>query len=590
MRNTYFLSTLLGLVLLLGGCDSLNLDPPDELSSDGVWADAALTEAYLNQVYSSIGYGFGNPMLGGSGVDETKYTHSNFTDANLQSTLSPDNRGLWNNGNNTFEAHNWQRVYANLRDLNTFIINVEAGDVLAPDAKQTFLGEARFLRGYFYFNLWKLYGGVPLVDAPFELGGDLEQYQVARNSFEETYDFIMADLQAAATSLSTTARRSGAAYAGSALGLISRVTLYAASDLYNVNPSGMAETGFSGGDQTARWQTALDAASAVMQLGLFSLQDAPTANDYHSLIVNGSGSGQIWARFFNGDGTDSHNHSLWNSPNGYNSWSGDTPLQNHVDAYEMSDGSQFDWGNPDHASDPYINRDPRFDANILYNGKVWRPRTGGAADLDPDGRIQTGWYDQADGSFRPGIDTREGPIQNWNGTKSGYNMAKFLSRDIVPDQQQAFNPWVHIRYAEILLNYAEAAAELGMDADAAGALNLVRARVGMPDVPPGGDGSRTLLDHIRQERQVELAFEGHRYFDVRRWMTAPDVYACCNEGIRVEGFIDAAGEPFAGNTYRFEYNVININDTAWDDKAYFAPIPRDELNRNPSLTQNPGYN
>ncbi len=351
----------------------------------------------------------------------------------------------------------------------------------------------------------------------------------------------------------------------------------------------MAETGFTSGDQTARWQAALDAASDVMGMG-YDLVSAPTSDEYHDLIVAGSGSGMIWARFYNGDGTDAHNHSLWNSPNGYNSWSGDTPLQNHVDAYEMSDGSEFDWGNPAHAAEPYANRDPRFDANILYNGKTWRPRTGGAADLDPDGRIQTGWYEQADGSLRPGIDTREGPIQNWNGTKSGYNMAKFLERSIVPDQQQAFNPWVHIRYAEILLNYAEAAAQLGMDADAAGALNLIRQRVGMPDVPVGGDGNRTLLEHIQQERQIELAFEGHRYFDVRRWMTAPDVYACCNQGMRVEGFIDAAGEPFAGNTYRFEYNVIDIQDTAWDDKAYFAPIPRDELNRNPSLTQNPGYN
>lgn len=589
--KTFILSAISGCLLLFSaGCDSLNLDPPDELSSDAVWSDAALTEAYLNQVYSSIGYGFGNPMVGGSAVDETKYTHSNFTDANLQSTLSPDNRGVWNNGNNTYEAHNWQRVYANLRDLNVFLQNVEAGDVLAADVKNTFLGEARFLRGYFYFNLWKLYGGVPLVDAPFELGGDLAQYQVARNTFSETYDFIVADLEAAANALSTSARRPGAAYKGSALGLLSRVQLYAASDLYNQNPSGMPETGFMSGDQMTRWQTALDAAAAVMDLGMYSLQAAPSAQEYHDLIVAGSGSGQIWARFFNGDGTDAHNHSLWISPNGYNSWSGDTPIQNHVDAYEMEDGTQFSWDNPDHAADPYINRDPRMHANILYNGRTWRARSGGAADLDPDGRIQTGWYEQADGSFRPGIDTREGPIQNWNGTKSGYNMAKFLDDNIVPDQQQAFNPWVHIRYAEILLNYAEAAAELGNDADAAMALNLVRQRVGMPDVPMGGDGTRTLMEHIRQERQVELAFEGHRYFDVRRWMTAPDVYACCNMGMRVEGFIDPAGEPFAGNTYRFEYNVITINDTAWDDKNYFVPIPRDEMNRNPQLVQNPGYN
>lgn len=589
-NNTYILSALLGGLLLIAGCDSLNLDPPDELTSEAVWQDASLTKAYLNQIYSSIGYGFGNPMLSGSAVDETKYTHSNFTDANLLSTLTPDNRGVWNNSNNTYESHNWSRVYASLRDLNTFIVNVEAGDALGADEKATLLGEARYLRGYFYHNLWKLYGGVPLTDTPFELGGDLEQYQIPRNSFEETYDFIIADLTAAANALSTTARRPGAADKGAALGLISRVKLYAASDLYNVNPSGMPETGFMSGDQMTRLQEAKDAAQAVMDLNMYSLVDAPTSDDYHDLIVRGSGSGMIWARFFSGDGTDAHNHSLWNSPNGYSSWSGDTPLQNHVDAYEMADGSQFSWDNPDHAAAPYANRDPRMHANILYNGRIWRPRSGGAADSDPRGIIQTGWYEMSDGSFRPGLDTREGPIQNWNGTKTGYNMAKFLDDGIVPDAERAFNPWVHIRYAEILLNYAEASAAMGQEADALMALNQVRARVGMPDVPPGGDGTRSVLQHIQDEREVELAFEGHRYFDVRRWMIAPDVYECCNFGMRVEGFLDPAGELLVNNTYRYEYNVINIQDTAWDDKNYFVPIPRDELNRNPSLVQNPGYN
>ncbi|MFK7844659.1 MAG: RagB/SusD family nutrient uptake outer membrane protein [Rhodothermales bacterium] len=589
--NNYILSTLLGCFLLIAGCDSLNLDPPDELTSSAVWEDPALTKAYLNQIYSATGYGFGNPMLSGAAVDEAKYTHNNQTDANLQSTLSPDNRGVWNSNNNTYESHNWAGVYASLRDLNTFIVNVGASEALPADEKATLLGEARFLRGYFYQNLWKLYGGVPITETPFELGGDLSQYQIPRNSFEETYNFIIADLDAAATALSTDARRPGAAHKGAALALKSRVMLIAASDLYNDNPSGMAETGFMSGDQMSRWQAAKDAAQAVMDLSAYDLAAAPTADEYHDLVVAGSGSGQIWARFFNGDGADAHNHSLWNSPNGYNSWSGDTPLQNHVDAYEMADGSEFSWDDPVHAAAPYANRDPRFHANILYNGRVWRPRSGGAAEADPRGVIQTGWYEQTSGgSLSPGLDTREGPIQNWNGTKSGYNLAKFLDSGIVPNEQQAFNPWVHLRYAEVLLAYAEASAELGQDGDALMALNAVRQRVGMPDVPAGGDGTRSILDHIRQERQVELAFEGHRYFDVRRWMTAPDVYACCNDGMRVEGFLDPAGELLVTNTYRYEYNVIKVQDTSWDDRNYFLPIPRDEINRNPSLTQNPGYN
>ena len=591
MKTTrYIFSAILGGMMLLSGCDSLNLDPPDELGSDAVWADAALTQAYLNQVYSRQGFGFGNSMPGPASVDETWYTHNNRVEANLGSTLTPDNLGLWTHRTNQgYRQYRWGEVYSTLRDLNIFIQNVEAGDVLAEAEKTTLLGEAYFLRAFFYHNLWKLWGGVPITDSPFELGGDLQQYQVPRNSFEETYNFIIADLDRAISRLGD-ARRPGAADLGAAMALKSRVTLFAASDLYNQNPSGMAETGFTGGDQMARWQTAKDAAQAVMDMGNYDLEPAATADDYHNLSVIGWGSGMIWARFFNGDGVDAHNHSLWNSPNGYNSWSGDTPLQNHVDAYEMADGSEFSWGNPDQAAFPYRDRDPRFHANILYNGRVWRPRSGGAADADPRGVIQTGFYEDPGGGMRPGLDTREGPIQNWNGTKTGYNMAKFLDNSIVPNEQQSFNPWVHLRYAEILLNYAEASMALGQEADALMALNQVRARAGMPDVPAGGDGNRTVMEHIRHERQIELAFEGQRYFDVRRWMIAPEVYTGDNQGMRVTGALDPNGELLVTNKYRYTYEPTVMFTKSWDDKNYFLPIERGELNRNPSLVQNPGYN
>ena len=588
-RN-FIIASILGCFLLFPGCDSLNLDPPDELSSEAVWSDAALTRAYLNQVYSRQGFGFGNSMPGPATVDETRYTHNNQNEANLKSTLTPDNLGLWaHRTNQGYRQYRWGEVYSTLRDLNVFILNVEAGDVLDPAEKETLLGEAYFLRAFFYHNLWKLWGGVPITDTPFELGGDLEQYQIPRNSFEETYNFIIEDLDRAAQRLGD-ARRPGAADLGAALALKSRVTVIAASDLYNQNPSGMAETGFTGGDQMARWQTALDAAEAVMNLNQYSLSQAPTSEDYQRLSVVGWETGMIWARFFNGDGADAHNHSLWNSPNGYSSWSGDTPLQNHVDAYEMSDGSEFSWDNPDQAASPYINRDPRFHANVLYNGRVWRPRPGGASDADPRGVIQTGFYEDPAGGVRAGLDTREGPIQNWNGTKTGYNMAKFLDNGIVPNEQQSFNPWVHLRYAEVLLNYAEAAVQLGREADGLAALNEVRARVGMPPVPAGGDGTRTVLEHIIQERQVELAFEGQRYFDVRRWMIAPEVYTGANYGIRVTGALDPNGELLVTNRYAYTYELTVMTEKAWDDRNYFLPIPRSELNRNPNLVQNPGYN
>lgn len=581
-----------GCSLLLAGCDSLNLDPPTELGSDAVWSDPGLTEAFLNDVYSGIGYGYGDPMIAGL-ADEAKNTHGHGDAPMRLSNMTPTDRGLWAwGGEEVITQFRWDLVYARIRDLNTLIQNVEAGNALSAETKETMLGEAHFLRAFFYHNLMRLHGGVPLIEQVFELGADLDQYQVPRGSFEETVNFIVSDLDNAAGRLTASGRRPGAATEGAALALKCRVRLYAASDLYALNPSGLAETGYAGGDQMARWQAAADACQAVIDLGRYSLAPAPTSDTYHDLFSKGNPTGTIWARHFQTSGGEQHNQGLWVSPNGYNSWSGDTPLQEHVDAYEMADGSEFDWANPAHAADPYANRDPRFYANVLYNAAVWRPRPPGLDELDPVGVIQTGWFEMPDGTLRPGLDTRESHVQNWNGTRTGYNLAKFVDNDLLPDRQQQFNPWQFLRYGEVLLNYAEAAAELGLTTEAAGALNQVRARVGMPDVPLDGGPTRTLIERIRQEREVELAFEEHRYFDVRRWMIAPQVYTN-GHGIRVTGRLDPAGEPLMWSgqefRYRYEYEVIEVDQRLWNDKAYFLPIPQDEMDRNPELVQNPGY-
>jgi hypothetical protein len=581
-----------GCSLLWAGCD-LNLDPPTELGSDAVWRDAGLTEAYLNSVYSGVGYGFGDPMIAGL-ADEAKNTHGHGDEPMRLSTMNPSNRGLWAwNGEEVITQFRWDLVYARIRDLNTFLQNVEPSDALPADTKLAFLGEAYFLRAFFYHNLLRLHGGVPLIDQVFELGDDLEQYQVPRGSFEATVNFIVADLDTAAALLTPGGRRLGAATEGAALSLKCRVLLYAASDLYALNPSGRPETGYTGGDQTARWQAAADACQAVIDLGRYSLTPAPTSQAYHELFTKGNPGETIWARYFQSAGGENHDQGRWVSPNGYNAWSGDTPLQEHVDAYEMADGSQFSWDSAAHAADPYANRDPRFYANVLYNAAVWRPRPAPHDEFDPVGVIQTGWFEMPGAPLRPGLDTRESHIENWNGTKTGYNLRKFVDRDLLPGAQQQFNPWPFLRYAEVLLNYAEAQNEaVGPDASVYAAVDAVRNRVGMPALPPGLSNDQ-MRARIRNEREVELAFEEHRYFDVRRWMIAPQVYTN-GHGIRVTGRLDPTGEPliYLGQEYlyRYEYQVIQVDERAWHDRAYFVPIPQDERDRNPNLVQNPGYN
>lgn len=609
-----------GTLLLVSGCDTLDLDtePRTELSSDAIWQDATLIKNYLADIYNNTGVGYGDPMQTPGAVDEALNIHGHPGGANIQSNMTAADRGIWSSpgwrppDNPPYRNYYWPNVYSSIRDLNLLLENVKGNEQLPTTERETILGEAYFLRAYFYHNLMQKHGGVPLIEQVFELSGDLSQYQVPRGTFKETIDFIVQDLDRAADRLSLQARQKGAASKGAALALKSRVLLYAASDLYEPtkSPFSMEEVTYTGdASQRERWERARDAAQAVIELGQYQLEPASSSREYHKLFTKGNEGGTIWARYFSAEGGWAHNQSQWVSPNGYNSWTGDAPTQQHVDAYEMEDGSEFEWegadpvsaSEPVDAKNPYDDRDPRFEANILYNNAEWRPRP---AALRPSegqlGIIQTGSYESPDGKLRPGLDTRGSSNQSWNGTKTGYNLKKFVDRDINPNQEQAYNPYVYIRYAEVLLNYAEAQYELQGNATSVGsgmmsakeALDRVRDRVGMPGVPPDGGPNRTFVERIRQEREVELAFEGHRYFDVRRWMIGPEAYQDAM-AVQVVGRLTDESDPEAqklvNNWYDYEYNVIAQQERQWNDPNYFVPIPQDEMDRNPELVQNPGY-
>ncbi|MBA4057379.1 MAG: RagB/SusD family nutrient uptake outer membrane protein, partial [Marivirga sp.] len=243
-------------------------------------------------------------------------------------------------------------------------------------------------------------------------------------------------------------------------------------------------------------------------------------------------------------------------------------------------GSKFNWSNPVHALAPYENRDPRFAASILYDQALWRPRPSDVKDIDPVGKVIIREVETAPGVFNPGLDTRDGPIEDWNGGYSGYYLRKFIDPAVVHEYAAAGGnqeaPWHFFRYGEILLNYAEACIGLGQEDEAKTTLNLLRARAGMPDITETG---QALVDKYRNERRVELAFEQHRYFDIRRWMIAPQAMGRNANGIVIK-------QPLAGPVV---YSLNKVQDRAWNDKMYFLPILLDEINRNKNLIQNPMY-
>lgn len=581
---------LLTVVLFTASCneDFLEVAPLDRYSDAAVWADPALASAFVNNIYMGQQYGFQLEMLASlSDISMTKRAevnailNSQISDSYL-SILGPDH---WLD---SYRNVTWNRLYRNIRACNVFFQNIENSSLEGADIDQM-VGEVHFMRAYFYYWLMSFWGGIPIVDKAYTLDDD---FLIARSTLEQTVDFIVADLDVAASMLPLDGDKARATQ-GAALALKSRVLLYAASDLFNSNgswTSGYSNPeliSYTGGDRTARWQAAKDAAKAVIDLGIYNLYggtspgSAQEATDnYINLFLNNGNEEDILLTFYdNINRTDwmSPDPGLFYGPNGYHNWGNHTPTQQLVDSYEMIDGSTFDWTNPAQQAAPYVDRDPRFYASILYDGAKWRVRPDDLIGADPDGILQTGFYEEEDGSFIGGLDTRQG-IDDWNGTYTGYYLRKFIDPSINHQYEKQRLPWRQIRYAEVLLNYAEACIELDDEDEAKTYINMIRNRAGMPDIPASETGD-VLRDHYRNERKVELAYEQNRYFDIRRWMIAPDVIENV-EGIRIE-------YPFGGGDP--SYQVIEVQDRGWLNKSYFLPILLDELNRNNLLIQNPGY-
>lgn len=622
------LKLIIGLAIALPAivlsCDTgfLETKPQDRISSTATWSDGPLSEAFVFNAYSFLGFGGFEEQALASYTDEAMFTHAgrNINTFN-EGSETPSNMA-WQSS--TYE---WGRMYLAIRQANTAIENLPKATFADQALKDRLLGEAHFLRGFFYHQLLRFYGGVPLISKAYGLD---EDYQVPRNTFEENVNFIVADLDKAATLLQGKPATPGRATRVAAMALKARVLLYAASDLHDATKvaakssllSGFANKElimYTSGSQTTRLQAAKAAAKAVLDLAPgyklnLSAPVSPTeGTDNYVSIAMGGGSGigdkaavsdLLFYRTLSPLYTQESNwplgglhYGINNGPNGYNNWAGNTPIQQLVDDYEMMDGSKFDWSKPEHKANPYVNRDPRFAATILHDGSTWKLRPASVKGIDPNNIIQTGYYDDGKGGTIPGVDTRQSSVENWNGTRTHYYTRKFIDPNpALADNQSNTQliPWPFLRATEMVLNYAEASLMLGEEAEARNWLNKVRFRAGMPAVT---DTGKDLLARLINERRVELQYEEHRYHDTRRWLIAPTTVGRGIKTIRVEAKLKAGATPNVpykhDNTkYNYTYTVVDNteNETrTWKDKMYYRPISRDEINRNSKLIQNPGY-
>jgi hypothetical protein len=642
-RIKQFLVLILVPVFVLVSCkrDFLDLDPLGSIGSETAWKDGALATAFVTNIYNGFSTGGFDEQMLASLSDEAVFTHTGrgITTVN-DGSLSPINLG-WTH--NTYE---WYAMYQRIRAANIAIENLRTPQFPDNQLAERLTGEAHFLRGYFYHQLIRYYGGVPIIARVYGLN---EDYIVERNSWADCVDFVIKECDSAITQLTGKTLGKGRATALAAMALKARVLLYAASDLHYM-PTAKANSavinafakpellGYTDGDRNARWQAAKAAAKAVMDetTGYKLDLTAPVSPDegrqnYMSISMGGGSAAPgmdataskeiILGRYNTPDQDDwgGPYMGLFNGPNGYHNWAGNTPLGLLVDDYEYMDSTgypgtpakavKFDWAVDSMAKNPYARRDPRFYASIMYDGSDWKPREKISGFVDPANQIQVGQYDLMQGGSKitfNGLDTRSSSIEDWNGTRSGYYMRKFSDPDpaIVDNNTRQYVPWPFFRYTEAVLNYVEACIELGEDTEARTWLNRIRFRSGMPEIAGTVTGT-ALRDRYRNERRIEMVFEEQRYHDARRWMIAPATLGRDNTFIGVVGTFKPGKSQNA--PYHYDPDVYNYTYTpyidiahenrTWNDKMYFRPIHQDEINKHvpagetdSKLIQNPGYN
>lgn len=579
----YLTIGLMATTMLASCADILDKKPLTEISDNDLWSDPALLKAFVNSRYNQVGVN-GAESMQSSIVDETELTWLRGCETHNFARLSPTDLGRMNGAWWGWDNRSWSTKWTNISNCNIFFERVDNVAFTDETEKTKLVGQVRFIRAFEYWDLIARWGAMPIITKSFSINDREEIVGQKRNTYKECIDFLVSELDQAAKELPAnwSGDDYGRATSVAALALKSRILLYAASPLMNEDVK-IPEVGYTT-PEPDRWQKAAKAATEALDAAqnagyeLYNLNGDPSKN-YQLIFMDNTAANKetLFARMgtSSADGESISSCDQYNNPNGYGGWGGNCPLQELVDAYEVvKDGvaSKFDWNNPEEKANPYANRDPRFYATILYDGAKWMTRNVETYfDVDGNGNITGG-----------GKDTKFGN-DSWNASPTGYNMKKFM------DEGYALNSWnfcarnwIHLRMAELYLNKAEALYYTDDEEGAREALKPVRQRAGMPAVTATGTD---LLEAIKNERRIEFAFEEHRYFDVRRWKEAPKYFGTTVHAITIKKYPDGK------KTYEVDKLRSDVGgDRKWDDKMYWLPIPKSEMDKNPNLVQNPGYN
>ena len=570
-----FIYILAFCAVAFSACQKLDRDFVTTIGRNEIEQSFGNVGALLNAIYSNIPDG--TLYIGGSAMMASASDEAEFTSET--NAVQAFNSGSWNAISNPDLV--WGIYYKGIRQVDQFLLSTGKVNLdpwkLDPSpsaqavyttnlaALKRYTYEARFLRAYFYFELVKRYGGVPLLNQALLINDDFTQ--IKRNSLSQCIQFISDECDSAASQLPLNTSTLpyvatsdlGRATKLAALTLKSRVLLYAASDLFNTpswaggyaNPELIS---LPNGDRNARWKAASDAAKVVIDASLL-----PALGAYKSLF-NTFNNGEI---IFTRSNAASNQFEKVNSPIGFpQGQSGNTPSQDLVDAYDVKVNAttvtKFDWSNPAMAANPYLNRDPRLEYTIIRNDTTFGT---------PARKVQL---------YTGGLDGK--PITN--ASKTGYYLRKYQIESLnLNNGNTGVHSWIIFRYPELYLNYAEALNEWSPGhSDIKLYYDKVRSRTGvsMPGLPAGSQAQ--VRDAIRNEKRVEFAFEDHRFWDVRRWMQAPTYFNAPLRGVSISR--DAV-------TSVFTYTPTIVEQRVFQPKMYLYPIPQTDLNISPLLLQNP---
>lgn len=613
MKSNIIKGVCCGLLLLnLSACSNyLEKETFDIITPEKVWQEPKLINAVLVNLYDGLQ------------LEHFDYWYRDAWRLMNPTSLSDEAQGsfqkdpLFDNANATYTYEDalfeqkFSDRYKLIRNCNDFIGQVEVATNLSETNKSQLLAEARFLRAMHYFSLVKRYGGIPLIEHSQEYdASDLESLQVPRNKEVEIYDFIVKECQEAANALPAT-RDATEKYRANkyvALALASRAALYAGSIAKYGSVQLDGVVGISSSEANRFFQAAYDASKQIIDSGVYQLYNKSDdkAQNYCDMFLKGNGDNgeYIFQKQYDVAGGKGHSWDKRNAPYSYRGggWGcGMAITLEMVESYEFIDGSEGtlklenEDGTPIRLSDPYDlfkNKDPRMFASVYVPGSPcqdtkieWirgiiapdgtryqatsQPGSGNTAEINGKVYSTTG---------------KDGGADAGDASKTGFYQKKFFDETLTDmNMGKSETPWPVFRLGEMYLNLAEAAIELGKNDEALSAVNKIRERAGIALL------QSIDMDKVRHERKVELAFEGHRFWDMKRWRIASqDV-----EQGGLNGFRGTALYPWynlSDGKFTFERGTKPPKQVRiFLEKNYYTKINSDDMNSNPKLVQNPGY-